>query len=412
MKNIAEFIDNSSPRENQSLTFLLCIGLMGSACVHAAALVAPLPSLWKTDNVAKSEKAALEDTIAIIFEANQDMEPPIVKEVPVMEKATVVTVRELEPISEDYQTINSHVLDPVRENIATIQAAPTAIALEPKTTNTPTAGKDVAAPDTYPTLLTQNISDTQIPQGGAIMAKSGNRSGLSNAKNNGNPDGKIDGFIDIGSTDRQNRQEQQGILTSALSTAPIIPIEQRSPKLECLSCPKPQYRGKEGTPRVTYDIAPDGRVINIRLRQSSGDAQTDRETLEAMSRWQFNPQTVPEGGRTNVRMRVTFEEEGSQFQRQNEERRREAERLAEQERQQRESARSPVVVNTSLEVESIPDSMAEIKTEPLAAPLEDTAPHIVNDIQDTPKEDIKDNANPQEPTAPLPSPKTHEFKVA
>jgi len=75
------------------------------------------------------------------------------------------------------------------------------------------------------------------------------------------------------------------------------------------------------------------------LRQSSGDEQTDRETIEAMSKWQFNPQTIPEGGRTNVRVRVTFEEQGSQFQRQNEERRREVEQLAAQEAQEAEQKR-------------------------------------------------------------------------
>jgi len=74
------------------------------------------------------------------------------------------------------------------------------------------------------------------------------------------------------------------------------------------------------------------------LRQSSGDEQTDRETIEAMSKWQFNPQTIPEGGRTNVRVRVTFEEQGSQFQRQNEERRREVEQLAAQEAQEAQEA--------------------------------------------------------------------------
>ncbi len=119
------------------------------------------------------------------------------------------------------------------------------------------------------------------------------------------------------------------------------PVETKARQLDCLSCPKPQYRGKEGTPRVTYDIGVDGRVSNVRLRQSSGDEQTDRETIEAMSKWQFNPQTIPEGGRTNVKARVTFEESGSQFQRENEERsRRENEQLAEQERTQRDAMRS------------------------------------------------------------------------
>ncbi|MBU6185822.1 MAG: TonB family protein [Synechococcales bacterium] len=88
----------------------------------------------------------------------------------------------------------------------------------------------------------------------------------------------------------------------------------------CLMCPKPRYRGSEGSPRVTYDIAPDGRVINVQLRQSSGDPLTDRETLDALSRWRFDPNTIG-GGRQGVRIRVTFEEEGSNYQRQNQHRR-------------------------------------------------------------------------------------------
>lgn len=315
--NESKLVDVLAKKENKALTSLLFIGLIGSTCVHVAAMITPVPSLWKTANTEP------EDTIEIVVEVPQ----PDASKVPEIAK-------ELEPIL------------PAHEEVPPIEAAPEAIALAPEAITPVKEGKDAAAPDNLKPLTTQNPSDVKVPQGGgSIIANSGTGSGFGNAKIptgfvlggkiNGNPNGKQDGVIGGSAT---GKPDSQGTQTSALPPAPFV--EPKAVKLECLSCPKPQYRGKEGTPRVTYDIAPDGRVVNVRLRQSSGDAQTDRETLEAMSQWQFNPQTVPEGGRTNVRVRVTFEEEGSNFQRQNEERRRESERLAEQERQQREAMRS------------------------------------------------------------------------
>lgn len=369
MKNISELADIQSKKENRALAYLLFIGFIGSACVHAVAMITPVPTLWKP--VSKDD-----DTMEVVVDMTQIPE----------EKAPEIA-KEPEP------TVKLAV------NQANEEIAPAAIALAPEIQTSLKEGKDAAAPDNLKPLLTTGTSDTKIQQGGGpIIAKDGTGSGFGNAKIptgfvlggkiNGNPDGKkggvVGGVVDgvVG-----GNPNGKGTQTSTLPPATNPPIESndKSPlKLECLSCPKPQYRGKEGTPRVTYDIAPDGRVTNVRLRQSSGDEQTDRETLEAMSKWQFNPQTIPEGGRTDVKVRVTFQEEGSQFYRQNEERRREAERLAEQERQQREDERSlasPAIApvnnsptnstNNPTPVNSTPERSPSI---PTTSPLADTPP--------------------------------------
>lgn len=118
--------------------------------------------------------------------------------------------------------------------------------------------------------------------------------------------------------------------TATRTTAPPIPAPNQP---ACLSCPKPKYRGSEGSPRVDLTVRPDGSV-EVRLRKSSGNPETDRETLETMSKWRFDPKTIPEGG-VKKRVRVEYEEEGSNTQRRNEERRRqeaEQQQVAEQER--------------------------------------------------------------------------------
>ncbi|MEA5488496.1 MULTISPECIES: energy transducer TonB family protein [Pseudanabaena] len=380
-------------KENKALTSLLFIGLVGSTCVHAAVMIAPVPTLWKT-----ASKDS-DDIIEIVVEATQSTEDKVPE-----------IAKELEPIP------------PVNEEIPQIEAAPVAIALAPETIAPVKEGKDAAASDDLKPLTTQNTSDVKVPQGGGpIIANNGIGSGFGNSKiptgfilggkKNGNPDGKKNGVID-GVTN--GKPDSKGTQTSALPPAPSV--EAKAVKLECLSCPKPQYRGKEGTPRVTYDITPDGRVINVRLRQSSGDEQTDRETLEAMSKWQFNPQTVPEGGRANVRVRITFEEEGSKFQRQNEERRRqESERLAAQEAEQRRLAAErrqreaeslkPTAVTIPVNPEPVRSPESQINSpEPVTTPVQpiinSPAPTVTEPVVQQLIEPVVDNPSPIAPSSP------------
>lgn len=362
--NISELADIQLKKESRALASLLFIGFIGSACVHAVVMITPIPTLWKP--VSKES----DDTMEVVVDTTK---PP--------EEKVAEIAKEPDPVAK------------IKEQ--PVDLAPPAIALAPETTTPLKEGKDAAASDNFKPLLTTGASDAKIQQGGGpIIAKDGIGSGFGNAKIptgfvlggkiNGNPNGKKDGVLGGIINGKTNGT---GTQTSTILNTPTPPTEARPPKLECLSCPKPQYRGKEGTPRVTYDIAADGTVSNVRLRQSSGDAQTDRETIEAMSKWQFNPKTIPEGGRTDVKVRVTFEESGSQFQRENDERRRrESEQLAEQQRenQQREAARSqptpaPVnvaapLVNTPPVINTPPVVNTPPVSEPVSAPVMNAAP--------------------------------------
>ena len=322
--NMSKLAEIQAKKEKRTLLSMLFIGFIGSTCLHAAAMITPIPALWKPTSL------ELEDTMEVVVDNTKTPEEKVAEIAKQPDPITPTKVEEAYPI----------------------EAAPIALALAPETTTSLKEGKDAAAPDNLKAVLTTGFSDLKIQLGGGpIIAKDGIGSGFGNnkiptgfilgGKKNGNPDGKKDGVIN---GIINGKKDGKGTQTNTFSPTPIPhtpPIETKARQLECLSCPKPQYRGKEGTPRVTYDIGADGRVSNVRLRQSSGDEQTDRETIEAMSKWQFNPQTIPEGGRANVKVRVTFEEAGSQFQRENDERlRRKNEQLAEQERAERDALRS------------------------------------------------------------------------
>ncbi|BBC27131.1 energy transducer TonB [Pseudanabaena sp. ABRG5-3] len=411
MKNISKPADDHFKKENRALVSLLFIGFVGSTCVHAAVMIAPVPTLWKPVG------NELDDTMEVVVDTPQTSEEKIA-EAP---KET----KEPEPVSN------------IEAN-QSVEAAPLAIALASENTASLKEGKDSAAPDNLKPLLTSGVSDTKIQSGGgSIIAKDGIGSGFGNAKIptgfvlggkiNGNPNGSKNGVLGGIINGNPNGKDNQ-INSSILPTipAPSPSINKPAPKLECISCPKPQYRGKEGTPRVTYDIAPDGRVTNVRLRQSSGDAQTDRETIEAMSKWQFNPKTIPEGGRTNVKVRVTFEEEGSKFQRENEERRRqeteqlaaqqtEQRRLAEESRQRKVESSKPTAVTTPVTPEPVspsPVANPTLPVEPVTAPTAiepptNTSSPVSNPAVDPlPPPPIVDNAPPPPPPEPPVEPVT------
>jgi TonB family protein len=377
MKNISKTANTHSQKENRSLSSLLFVGFVGSTCIHAAVMIAPVTTLWKP---ASNE---LDDTIEVSFDTTQVAEDKTV-EAP---KETIVT-----------ESVNN--VD--HEALQSVEAARVAIALAPEDVKPLPLkeGKDTAAPDTFKPLVTATVSDTKIQTGGgAIIAKDGTGSGFGNAKTstgfmiggkiNGKPNGSKNGTINgvVNGSPNGKGTKTSAVLPSNPLPLPSQPSNNPPPKLECLSCPKPQYRGKEGTPRVTYDIAPDGSVTNVRLRQSSGDAQTDRETIEAMSKWQFNPQTIPEQGRANVKVRVTFEEDGSKFQRENEARRRqESAQLAEQQAAQLAAQQSE---QTRLAEES------RQREEKLAKPTTVTAPVISEPVPSVP------SANPIAPVEPV-----------
>ncbi len=330
--NHINLMDSQPKTENQALAKILWLSFLGSALLHGAVIMAPVPTLWK------QAETKTEEIVEVVVD--NSAQAPLIAEI-------AKTIPEKTPDIRSTENVFQN---------GSLEAAPSIIALAPETDRPLPAGKDAPAPDQLTPLTTNNASDTVIQRGGgSIIKENGVGSGFGNEKTStgfipgGRPDGDPEGTSD-GKPNGVVGGTNDGTAAQAVNNStPESPIS-KPLKLECISCPKPQFRGKEGTPRVTYDLTADGKVTNIRLRQSSGDPETDRETLETMSKWQFNPTTIPEGGRTNVKVRVTFEESGSQFQQENEERRRqevqkiEQQRVADQDRQQREATRSNPVI--------------------------------------------------------------------
>jgi TonB family protein len=260
----------------------------------------------------------------------------------------------------------------------------------------PTPTREVVDP------LTSKTGDTALPPGGSgpLTNPEGKGRGFGNnpqptgfsplGKPEGKPDGKPDG-----------KPEGNATRTSA-PAAPAPPAQSpRRTKPVCVSCPKPAYRGSEGSPRVTYDIAPDGSVTNVRLRRSSGDPDSDRAAVEAISKWRFDPQSIPTEGQRGVRVRVTFEEAGSTYQRQNQQRRRqqsEQHHQAEQEQQRR-------GIPESASQEPPPQTRPAVPMEPTPSPaLAPATPAATPDLPPAPDSIAEPSPLPPAPAEPTPEP--------
>lgn len=329
-----DLITAQRQKETQFLKKFLLVGLLSSAVAHTVAAAVPTPGVWR--------QVEAEDEIEVVVE-NPEAPPENIPEPPTEPEPTPQEVAQAD-VPEEPQEIAFN---------PDITAPP--IPLAPDMATSQPVGEDAAAPDDLKPL-TDKAGDMPIqPGGGPLIRFDGTGSGFGlnpfptggfnpfgrpdgspQGKPNGDPNGKP------GGTPGGNPNGTPGGTNNPTATRSVPPTPAPGQaKLRCLSCPEPKYRGAEGSPRVTYDIAPDGRVINVRLRKSSGNAENDREALEAISKWQFDPKTVPEGGRTNVRVKVTYEEEGSNYQRQNQERRRQQERnrVVEQQRQREAESR-------------------------------------------------------------------------
>lgn len=327
---ILELTTAQREKERKFLFKFVLLSLLGSVILHAIAMAVPTPGVWR-------QAEAKDDEMEVVIE-NAEERPKV------EEPQEIVKEPEPEIAPEPQEVAFAPDLAPT---LAPDTQAPLAPGEDAPSNQPPSPNSDPTSP------LTSTTGDTAVASGGGpATSPDGTGSGFGNAKvpSGFNPDGKPDGDVkgapggtSGGTPGGTVGGTPGGTGTQTTSTrptpTPIAPVGK--PKLTCLECPKPKYRGAEGDPKVTYDIAPDGRVINVRLRKSSGNADTDRETLETMGKWRFDPKTVPEGGRSNVRVKVTFEEEGSSFQRQNEQRRRESDRqrVAEEDRQRREAER-------------------------------------------------------------------------
>lgn len=311
------------------------------------------------------------------------------------------TIPAVEPEAEIEVTITDENLEePTQENLAIAEPppepeTPQAIAFAPDVPPPPiplapisqaplTPGEDAPSKESSPTRdavppLTNAAGDTPTTgsASGSINRSDGKGSGFGNAAQptgfapGGKPDGSPDGRLGGTSDGKLGGQPGQ---TAVRPTPPPPPAPVRSQEPICVSCPKPKFQGQEGSPRVDLEIRPDGSV-EVRLRKTSGNPEVDRATLETMSKWRFDPKSVPREG-VRKRVRVTYEEEGSTFQRQNEQRRQQEAKhrqIVEQERQQRE-VMQPSKPPASAILDPPPakpvpvDPPPEAKPAPIAAP--------------------------------------------
>jgi len=368
--NSLELITQQRQKEGKLLKVFLVSSLFASLAFHAGAMTLRVGNFWS--NVPTLET---EDEIEV----------------------TVVEDAPEEAIKENLLTDEPPPEPEIAPEVAFApELAPPPIPLAPESQAPLISGEDAPSkespsPTTDPVSpLTNSAGDTPAigkAGSGPITSPDGKGSGFGNAarssgfapggKPNGSPDGKPGGQVG-GKPGGEAGQ-------TAVRTAPSASAPAKPQQPVCVSCPKPKYPGKEASPRVDLKIRPDGSV-EVQLRKSSGNPDLDRATLETMSKWRFDPKTVPQEG-IRKRVRVTYEEEGSNFQRQNEQRRRqetEHRQIAEQE-QQRRAVEQPSKAPASAVIETSAPKPASAEN---PAPAKDPAP--------------AENSTPVENLAPAP----------
>lgn len=152
-------------------------------------------------------------------------------------------------------------------------------------------------------------SGTGTGSGNGYGRGSGTGTGTSNGSNQGTPQGRGSGTGD---------REGTG-----------------SGRLACRECGKPKYpekarrTGVEGSTKVKLEVDDKGNVTDVKVAQSSGNDDLDKEAVRAARRWKLKN---PKGGTQGVVAKVDFALEGSQRARRAEERRKR--RQARRKRQQ------------------------------------------------------------------------------
>ncbi|MGC8712389.1 MAG: TonB family protein [Leptodesmis sp.] len=355
--NSLELISQQRQKETRILKFFLASSLVGSLAFHAGAMTLRVGNFERIIPAVEPE-AEIEVTIT-----DENLEEPMRENLAIAESLPEPEIPQAIAFAPD--------VPPPPIPLAPVSQAPL------------TPGEDAPSKESSPTTdavppLTNAAGDTPTTGGasGSINSSDGKGSGFGNAaqptgfapggKPDGSPDGRPGGTLD-GKPGGQPGQ-------TAVRSTPPPPAPVRSQEPICVSCPKPKFQGQEGSPRVDLKIRPDGSV-EVRLRKTSGNPEVDRATLETMSKWHFDPQSVPKEG-VRKRVRVTYEEEGSAFQRQNEQRRRQEAKhrqIVEQERQQRE-VMQPSKTPASAILDPPPakpvpvDPPPEAKPTPIAAP--------------------------------------------
>ncbi len=175
---------------------------------------------------------------------------------------------------------------------------------------------------------------------------SGNGLGSGNGSGNGFGNGKGAGLPNGLNQTKLNQKPSNGL-------KPIVPVvmnptaqpnlAKKGPK--CIeNCGLSEYLGAEGTLRISQEIGKDGTVIP-KLLQSSGDLELDRKALEAVSRRKY--EASEDGGRTTIR--VTSQQEGSDFQRQQDSRRQQQQQSEQRQSEQRQSEQDTIARERALQ---------------------------------------------------------------
>ncbi|MDX2243004.1 MAG: energy transducer TonB [Leptolyngbyaceae cyanobacterium bins.302] len=362
--NSLELVTQQRQKEQKFLKIFLISSLLGSLVFHVGAMTLKVGNFWSSV-------------------------PPLAEEADEIE----VTVTEAdvpeESVKEELLTETPPEPEPPQELAFAPDISPPPIPLAPESQAPLTPGEDApskesSSPSNDPVSpMTNSAGDTPTTGSaiGPITSPNGQGSGFGNASRptgfvpGGRPDGSPEGKPG-GSPDGKPGGKPGGEGSTAVRTAPPTPVQVKPQQPVCVSCPKPKYQGKEASPRVEMNIRPDGSV-EVRLRKTSGNPDLDRATLETMSKWRFDPKTVPQEG-VRKRVRVTYEEEGSNFQRQNETRRqqeatqrqeRDRQRLAEEERKQAEERnRVPTATTTESSPQSSPVAPRGSAEKPAPAP--------------------------------------------
>ncbi len=400
--NSLELISQQRQKESRLLKIFLVSSLMGSLVLHASSMAMRVGNFW-TDlsNVLPTVVAEDEIEVTVIDNSPENPIPEALTEEP--------------PSKPDIPPEVAFVPD----------LAPPPIALAPESQAPLPPGVDAPSnappsPNADPvTPMTNAAGNTPVPRAtgasGPITNPQGAGSGFGNATRptgfaaGGRPDGRLEGRPGgivggtVGGTSSSNGTQ------TAVRTVPSTPQPTRSQPQQpvCVSCPEPRFQGVEASPRVDLRILADGSV-EVRLRQSSGNPEVDRATMETMRQWRFDPQTVPQEG-VSRRVRVTYEEEGSNFQQENENRRRlEAERQAAEQRR-REEALIQQPPNTATETPDRPAAIGSPPSTPASitptpeAPVPLPAPAPV-EVPPPPPETTPVEAPPPPPEAPVSSP--------
>ncbi len=200
---------------------------------------------------------------------------------------------------------------------------------------------------------------------------SGNGSGNGSGRGTGNPGNAGQKPVEkLFETKPESKPEPAAIVPQTQATP-----QKKSPK--CISnCNLDNYLGAEGTVRISQEIDKNGNVT-AKLVKSSGDPEIDRKALEAIQNRKY--ESSDDGYTSNIR--VTSQQEGSEFQKEQETRRRQEQGdrdaiardriLQDQERQTREAEqRSVPVVPAAPEP---PKPVVQPVPEPIIVPIPEPA---------------------------------------